>query len=167
MALILEDGTGVASANSYITVADAQAYFDLKGTTVTITEEALINATQYLDLRFGQQYEGMRRTQEQTLDWPRTSFVDLNGFIREADSIPRELKDATCEAALLYLNSVSLFDDTDLEEENLQSITNTVEGAVSQTKTWFSPSKINQKANIGKYLVNILKVSSTYTTRIV
>lgn len=167
MALILEDGSGVASANSYISVVDAQAYFDLKGTTVTMTEEALINATQYLDLRFGQQYNGKQLEKEQSLYWPRTSFYDTDGFNREANTIPKELKNATAEAALLYLNGTALFDDTDTDDDNLQSLTNTVEGAVSQSKTWFKPTNTNTKSNIGKYLVKILKLSTRYATRVV
>jgi len=167
MALIVEDGTGVASANSYDTVANAQAYFDLKGTTITMTEEALINATQYLDLRFDLQYNGSQIGQDQSLAFPRTSFIDSKGHSRAASTMHKELLNATYETAKMYVDSVNLFDDTSDGSDNLQSLTNTVEGAVSQSKTWFSPQNTNVKSNIGKYLVNILKVNSQYTTRIV
>jgi len=167
MALIAEDGTGVASANSYDTVANAQAYFDLKGTTITITEEAMINATQYLDLRFGLQYNGTKTDVDQSLSFPRSSFTDAQGFVRPAATIHKELKEATYEAAKLYIDGTALFDDTDSTDSNLQSLTNTVEGAVSQSKTWFSPQNTNTKSNIGKYIANILKVNSNYTVRVV
>lgn len=167
MAIIVEDGTGVASANSYDTVVNAQAYFDLKGITITITEESLINATQYLDLRFGLQYNGDKVGADQSLSFPRTSFTDTEGFTKAASTIHSELKRATYEAAKLYIDGTALFDDTSGDTDNLQSITNTVEGAVSQSKTWFSPTNTNLKSNIGKYLANILKVSSRYTVRVV
>ena len=167
MALIVEDGTGVASSNSYDSVANAQAYFDLKGTVITITDESMINATQYLDLRFGLQYNGNKTGADQSLSFPRSSFTDGEGFVRSAATIHKELKQATYEAAKLFLDGTALFDDTDSTDSNLQSLTNTVEGAVSQSKTWFSPQNTNVKSNIGKYLTNILKVNSQYTVRVV
>ena len=167
MALIVEDGTGVVSANSYDTVANAQSYFDLKGTTIVITEESLINATQYLDLRFGMQYNGSKIGQDQSLSYPRTSFADQEGFTRDASTIHNELKTATYEAAALYIGGTTLFDDTESGTDKLQSLTNTVEGAVSQSKSWFAPVNTNTKSNIGKYLVNILTVDSGYTVRVV
>ena len=167
MALIVEDGTGITLANSYDTVAAAQAYFDLKGITITITEESLINATQYLDLKFGRQYSGAKIAGDQSLEYPRTSFTDSSGFTKAASTIHNELKNAMYEAAKLHITGTTLFDDTDKGDDKLQSITNTVQGAVSQSKTWFAPTNTNTKSNIGKYLVNILTVNSGYTVRVV
>ena len=167
MAIIVEDGTGVASSNAYDSVANTQAYFDLKGTVITITEEAIINATQYLDLRFGLQYNGIKTDADQSLSFPRSSFTDQEGFVRGAATIHKEVKQAMYEASKLYIDGTALFDDTDSTDSNLQSLTNTVEGAVSQSKTWFSPQNTNTKSNIGKYISNILKISSQYSVRVV
>ena len=68
MAIIMEDGTGLANANSFISVAGADAYW----TEVTMPalwasasnsekEAALVQATRYMEKRFGTRYKGSRQ----------------------------------------------------------------------------------------------------------
>lgn len=81
MAFIPEDGTGLANANSYSSVADADAYFaDRSNATWAALDEpkkesALISATDYMDLRYGDRYIGTPLTTTQALGWPRESAL--------------------------------------------------------------------------------------------
>lgn len=73
MTFVLEDGTGLADANSYGSFAGYVAYWADRGVTVTelqaVVEPALVRATDYLDQRYP--WKGSRLTSEQALQWPR------------------------------------------------------------------------------------------------
>lgn len=166
MALIIEDGTGVTDSNSYDTLANAQAYFDLKGTVIVLTEESLINATQYIDTRFAPVFIPVKKAREQSLEWPRYSFTANDGYTVAADIVPIELKRAMYESAKLYIDGADLFSAVPEANDNLQSLTQTVEGAVSEAKTWFSPTSTNTRQNIGQFIKNIVKSSATQTVRV-
>ena len=78
MALIVEDGTIVTGAESYISVADADAYFLARGnaawaalTPAATKEAALRKATDYMTGRYGLRWKGERVSELQALDWPR------------------------------------------------------------------------------------------------
>jgi hypothetical protein len=113
MALIVETGGGLATANSYCDVAYADAYHtgianaDWAGDTTT-KEQALIVACQSLDLLYGPRFVSAREEGEQALLWPRYPFIDRNGNTRTT-GIPVELKKAQAELALMYLLGANLF----------------------------------------------------------
>lgn len=103
MALIVEDGTGLADAESYISVADTIAYLTKFGedteTTfvagnVTEQEQWLRQATRYLDTTYHQLWKGSRAHETQALDWPRIGVTDDDGFIIESTVVPIDLIDA-------------------------------------------------------------------------
>lgn len=77
MALIVEDGTGLPNAESYISVADADAYLESRGLSawgpldVADKEKALRRATDYMSAYYGSRWKGCRVTSTQSLDWPR------------------------------------------------------------------------------------------------
>lgn len=94
MALTVEDGTGLANADSYVSVADATAYHAAMGNAAWAAldtdekEWALRRATQYIDVRYN--YRGSPLRSTQALAWPRTSSPwPVQAVIA-----------ATCEAAL-------------------------------------------------------------------
>ena len=93
MALVIEDGTGVVGANSYLTVAELRAYANLRGLTLPIgdseVEVLLVKATDYLELKA---YIGDRASDDQGLSWPRTSVTDP--YWKYTDTIPTCLKTA-------------------------------------------------------------------------
>ena len=109
MALITEDGTGLSTAESYISVADADSYHLARGNTTwtgttALKEEALRRATAYIDGRYGARFTGTRRlAREQALMWPRSNATDAEGWVIENDEIPVEIERATAEAALREL----------------------------------------------------------------
>lgn len=97
MAIIVEDGTIVAGANSYVSEADLTAYSTARGITLTgATETLLIQSMDYIE---SQNYLGVKLTQDQSLQWPR-SGVYIDGYYNPNDNIPTELKDAEMAAAV-------------------------------------------------------------------
>lgn len=98
MALVIEDGTGVANAESYASVEFADEYHtNRKNTTWTSLapedkEAALREATDYIEIRFGTIFKGVPATNTQNLSFPRL----FTGF----QLMPAPLLKATAEYAL-------------------------------------------------------------------
>jgi hypothetical protein len=101
MAIIVEDGTIVAGANSYITVADARTFLTQFGQDLPVdndeAEAALISAFYYLN-GLENKYQGSRVDSAQTGSFPR-SGVYVNGFAVSSSEIPIDLINAQCFAA--------------------------------------------------------------------
>lgn len=106
MTLVVEDGSGLAGANSYISVADFEAYCDSRAITLAAGDEdaALVRATQFVDGEYRLRFPGTRLNgRAQALEWPRKDAVDVFSEDIEEDEIPVEIKNATCEAAVREL----------------------------------------------------------------
>lgn len=101
MALIIEDGSIVTGANSYITVVEYEAWADARfGATRstapvdTAAAEALIlRAMDYFE---GQSFQGCLVERGQPLQWPRT-HVCIDRYYVDADEIPKEVKNSLYE----------------------------------------------------------------------
>lgn len=78
MSFIVEDGHGISDANSYISVRfadDFLAYrtdFDWTTRTTEQKQAALVQATAYVDARYGRLFAGRAATAMQALAWPRS-----------------------------------------------------------------------------------------------
>jgi hypothetical protein len=106
--MVLEDGTGIEAANSYVSEDDLDTYCDDRATTLADgdAEAALVRATASLDARYRSRYPGYRTSgRSQGLDWPRTSAYDGEGNAIASDEIPVEVKNAVCELAIRELTS--------------------------------------------------------------
>jgi hypothetical protein len=110
MAFTVEDGTGLNTANAYISVAYADAYHvdrgheDWSGGQAE-KERAIIRATDYVDKRFGRRFRGVRRYKQQALEWPRLDAYDNDDFLLHGqdDDVPRQLEKAIAEYAIRAL----------------------------------------------------------------
>jgi hypothetical protein len=108
--LIVEDGTGFANANSYISVEEADAYHDDRGNTRwadydenDVKIPALIRAADYIQQIYGSVFSGYPAATGQGLAWPRMYSVDTNvygGSYFDPTFIPPALKKAQAELAL-------------------------------------------------------------------
>ncbi len=102
MALIIENGTVVAGANSYVTVAEAKTYATARAenfpTDNAAVEALLVDAMDYLEA-LRRQFQGTKTSTVQELQWPRLSVV-IDGEDYPSDSIPKELKNAQCQLAI-------------------------------------------------------------------
>ena len=97
-----------ASANSYVTLADANAYFDTTpddSTWVNKTDDqknrALISATRFID---DFEFYGKRCTTTQALKWPRKDYK-VDGVEIDCTLIPDEIKVGTFELARALANN--------------------------------------------------------------
>ena len=110
MAFTPEDGTGVAGANSYSSVADADTYHDDRANTTwddetdAVKQAALIEATDYIESHYRWD-TGVQADSDQGLSWPRVNAVDRHGYIIDSDIVPQEVKDATAYLALQGLTA--------------------------------------------------------------
>ncbi|MGB0972784.1 MAG: DnaT-like ssDNA-binding protein, partial [Mycobacterium sp.] len=127
MALTVEDGTGLAAAESYASAAEAIAYLDAhaaSGSSNVFTaastpdqEIALRAATDYLDGNYSSRWLGYRANQVQALDWPRSDVTDIDGYAIASTTVPQRLKDATAELALRFIATSSGHDTQRLQPD--------------------------------------------------
>lgn len=116
MTFVVEDGSGLADANSYLSVADADDYWSDHGApaawsgTTSEKETALRLASQYLDARYGKRWIGCRWSREQGLDWPRASVL-VDGFLWPVADIHPNVLVATAELALRSIENGDLLPD--------------------------------------------------------
>lgn len=95
--IIVEDGTIVAGANSYITEIELDTYAADRGVTVVGTKaQLLISAMDYIE---SLSYQGQIIQYTQPLQWPRGGVV-IDGYSVPITTIPQLLKDALAETAL-------------------------------------------------------------------
>ena len=110
MALIIEDGSIVPNANSFVTVAEARLYAGERGVSMpagdTEVEQALVKAGDYL-LSYEQKLKGDRAGASQTMVYPR-SDVMLFGTLFPNDGIPQQLKNAQIVLASYSADGVEL-----------------------------------------------------------
>lgn len=105
MALIVEDGTGKADAEAYISVADADAYFAARGDIAWAAldnqskEQALRKGADYMASAYGNQWKGERISPTQALDWPRRC-VRVARFTLPMTAIPLAVSRANAEMAV-------------------------------------------------------------------
>lgn len=109
MAIIVEDGTGLETANSFVAVAFADSYFDDLNAAQWVGSdankaEALIRASLFLSGRY--KWKGKKlNARTQALAWPRTDVYDGDEYPVASDAVPKEIKAAVCELAAKELVS--------------------------------------------------------------
>lgn len=123
MALTIVATPGAANANSYLTLAEAVAYFEGRATAqewedADSQEALLVMATRVLDAvlspgrqlilgddcecsyyRIRPHWTGAPATEAQALAWPRTGMYNRNGFAIASTVVPQDLKNAVAELA--------------------------------------------------------------------
>ncbi len=133
MTLIIEDGTVVKNANSYVSVADVDAYhLDLGNTTWTgtdaVKEAAMLRAMAWIE---SQSWKGRKTAYENPLSWPRVDVVTREGYTIPEDEVPAPVVKALCEAALVEIESVGALRPA--LERGGQIKSESIDGAVSVT----------------------------------
>lgn len=99
MALVVEDGSGLSNAESYISVADATTYLteigeeaDWTAAQVAAQEAALRLSTSWIDGRYS--WPGFPKNDAQALDWPRFDAFDCEGRLVDSGSVPEGVRRA-------------------------------------------------------------------------
>lgn len=116
MGLIVEDGSGVANANSYETLAGVRAYALNRGVVLSAVDSVviaqLILGTDYLE-SFAQQYVGAPTSYTQALSWPRqqVQFDPDNPF--PTNKIPVQLIAALDQCVIAQFQGIVLMPTVD------------------------------------------------------
>lgn len=96
MAIVVEDGTGVAGASSYLTAVEMRAFALARGVALSSDDAVvgvlLVKASDYIDAREAE-FVGSRNDEDQALSWPRT-------YRGEDLGVPQKIKDAQAFLAL-------------------------------------------------------------------
>lgn len=143
MPFIVEDGTGVADANSLCAVAFADSYFLDRGIVawagVTAAKEtALVRATDYIETRFGLKFRGDVVDVNQALSWPRTDAG-------ADDIVPLGVRKAASEYALRALTTTLAPDPTTDESGRVVASKSEKVGPISETTTFVGSSVVTFK----------------------
>ena len=161
MAFIVQaaDGSTVAGANAYITVAFFRAYHEDRGNALPTSpvptdpdiEKAIIRATDYLDGRF--RFVGRRvYGRDQSTEWPRANAYDID--FRWVNGVPQEVMEATADYALRAL-SAALNPDPTREESGGIVVSKTEQvGPIMESTTYAAGSY----ASLPKYPAVDLKL---------
>lgn len=107
MSLTVEDGTGLADADAFVSLEDCDTYCTAHGLTAwtgepsspaDLKEAAIRRATAYLSNSFT--WKGSRLNgRAQALAWPRSDVEDEEGETVASDEVPVEVVSACCEIA--------------------------------------------------------------------
>jgi hypothetical protein len=110
MALVIEDGTNVSGANSFVTLVEARSYAAARSLSLPTDDAALeallLNAVDYLESK-RQLYQGQRASVTQSLQWPRVD-VFIDDVYLAATVIPDLLKSAQIRLAAIAYSGVDL-----------------------------------------------------------
>ncbi len=145
MALIVEDGSIVTGAESYISVADASTYHSNRGNTAwaslstdAIREQCLRKATDFMRQAYRSRWQGYKVNEDQALDWPRYG-VEVEGYAVDSDIVPTEVKNACAELALKASSA-------DLNPDLTQGVLSEQVGSISVTYDKNSPQRTRYAA---------------------
>jgi len=105
-----------SDANSYVTRADADAYFAdrMHSSAWTALDDAvkdslLVTSSQMLDWYIN--WKGDKATVAQSMQWPRTGAIRPDGTEIDDDVLPPEVKTAVYEQALVSIETDRMTDD--------------------------------------------------------
>lgn len=147
--LVIEDGTGLTNADSYIDVIFADAYFLKRGITqwdaLTNQESLIIRAMDYIENNYS--YKGTKLVSTQALQFPR--------LIDGETVYPIALKNSVCELALKS-NDEDLLADTDKT---------TIREKVGDLEIEYDPNQDNIKSfnYVNKLLAPYLVYTSSFS----
>lgn len=159
----VEDGTGLETANAYVSVSFADDYHDGRlhtawtdaSKTVTQKERAIVRATDHVDRLYGQWFRGRRRQKVQALEWPRIGAFDNDGYaMTSEDEVPRNLQRAISEYALRALLIGELTPDTPppvpsqslgIDDTNKSPSADSASGTITELREKVGPLEVATK----------------------
>lgn len=126
--IIIEDGSIVSGANSYVTRAELISYADERGTTVEDTADTdvlLIKAADFMETYDGR-FVGSRVSADQLLAWPRQGAF-LRGFEVDEETVPKLVEQVQKEIALDLNAGVDLYNRSDRQIVTRERVDGAVE----------------------------------------
>jgi len=112
MALVIENGSIVAGANSYVTADDYRSWANSRGIDVeasSLLEKSILRAMDYFEQL---DFIGNKANENQPLQWPRTEAL-IDGYYADATEIPVQVKTALYEAIKVEIDGFSELNNED------------------------------------------------------
>lgn len=166
MTITINATSGSSTANSYVTLAEADYYFETHLQFEYWDElddekkkAALVAATRQLDTNL---FLGRRVEEQQALAWPRLYIYDYDAF--QVTGVPVKVKNAQCEIAIWNLTEEDRIAGQ-FELENMDSVDiGPLKFSVNKENKPILPKKIMEIfQSIGP---NVIKSSSALTSKI-
>tara|TARA_R110000744_G_scaffold29513_2_gene70407 strand:+ start:1363 stop:1839 length:477 start_codon:yes stop_codon:yes gene_type:complete len=105
MALIVENGSSVSGSNTYVSLAEYQAWAAERGITHTGSDANLItHIYRAMDYIESLKFIGGKANENQSMQWPRLGAI-IDGYEVDGTEIPAQLKNAVYES--VYATSIS------------------------------------------------------------
>ena len=170
MAVTIVATVGSASANSFVTLAEAATYMEARlnatswESTATTDQKnrALVEATRELSARV---WLGERTDTTQALSWPREWVVNPDSPTSDYydnNVVPQRLKDATCELAFEFIRAGTSDVAT---QDSLQNIVSETVGPLSTTyaQPYDRAKGLSRYPNVMRYIRPLLAATSIST----
>lgn len=111
---VVEDGSGVSDATSYVTLAEFEQIWDNEGYDYSeLTEDEIYRylnkSTRYVDATYMSLFPGFPQYDDQALLWPRSGAFYYTGYEIDENLVPSEIKLAVCQAAYIMSTGIDLF----------------------------------------------------------
>lgn len=140
MAFIVEDGTGVADANSLCAVDFADSYFTDRGNAAwtgadAAKQGALVRATDYVEQFFSARFKGNKAEDDQSLSWPRI-------YAGADDTVPVGVRKAIAEYALRALTATLAPDPTTDASGRIIAAKTEKVGPIEESTTFIEGSSV-------------------------
>jgi hypothetical protein len=118
MGFNVEDGNGLANANSYASVQDYKDFAAYRAGFIIPTDDmdimkALVTATGWIDTNFAMRFKGLPAFADQGLAHPRIGVVGPDGMQLPLGYMPPQLKKATCILAGSCVGGDPLYKNAD------------------------------------------------------
>lgn len=162
MALIVEDGTIVANANTLVTEFEFESYAEGMGVTISGEIEPILRkAMQFVD-SFDARMKGSRVSRDQALSFPRSDF-EIDGWSWGETEIPRAAILAQLAVALDIAQGIDPYNPPQAKIRTKERVEGAVEVAYAAPTAGFKLSK----SSSSEALINALLRSSGLTLAVV
>lgn len=163
MALIVEDGSIVSGANSYITESQLDTYATARGIDLVHDEEVLVlKAMDYFE-SFSGQFKGSLVSRDQPLCFPRSN-IEVEGWYWSSSEIPRQVINAVLALCLEINDGEDPFNPSPADRPITRE---RIEGAidVQYASSYDQPLKVAKTQASRTHINLLLKASGLFAVR--
>lgn len=169
--ITVEDGSNVANANSFVTLAEVRAYAEARGVILPVADDSLavmlIKACDYLEAQ-ANRYQGEIANEGQSLQWPRIDvYISGSETAFPSNAIPKQLKSAQSSLVIAINEGVDILPNYSaadfVTEETVGPITTKY---ADPTKIGITPTLTNVEALLQPLYGSTLTGFSLRTIRI-
>jgi hypothetical protein len=114
MTIVVEDGSIVSGANSYITVAEFKSWANDRGITYGTDAKITEQLHRSMDYFESLPFKGVKHTKDQALQFPRDDLY-IDGYSIDSNEIPKEVKTALFELVKIEIDGDSRLDPSERE----------------------------------------------------